>query len=426
MNKKNYNNLDVDIYYEKLENGLDVFIIPYEDRKNYFIEYGVKYGAIINKFISSKTKKIVNPPYGVAHFLEHKMFEQQDGIDPFSFYSKYGSDANAFTTYKNTSYTVDGIKNLKENLDFLLNYVNSPYFTDENVEKEKGIIIEELNMYKDQPENKLYDESNKAFFVKHPLRIDIGGTPSSVKKITKELLYECYDTFYQPNNMFLVISGKINPRETIEIIKNNKKLISKKNNGNIEIINVIEPINVKTKEKEIKIKNLIISKAILSFKSKVKKMDSIEKFKYEIALNILLYILFGMSSEFREDIYNQELCSLFYDSASIEDDLLIIEFLLESKNPRLVKEKIIEYFKNKEIKEEDVERVKKVKISFEINATDKPYRMLKTVINDIIEYNEIIYNKIDIIRSITMNDVLNVRKDILFDNYSFVVGNPKK
>ena len=209
MNVKELKGLDIKIYHEELDNGLNVYLIPVEDRNNYFVEYITRYGAEIDEFVSAKTGKKVKAPYGVAHFLEHKMFEQEDGIDPFSYYSESGTEANASTGYKTTSYTLEGVNNLEDNLDFLLNYVNSPYFTDENVEKEKGIIIEELNMYKDQPENIRYETGNKALFKKHPMRRDIGGTPSSVKKITKEILYECYDTFYQPNNEVIAIPAII-------------------------------------------------------------------------------------------------------------------------------------------------------------------------------------------------------------------------
>lgn len=423
---KELKGIDVKLYYEKLDNGLELFFVPFKERKNYCMEYGVKYGAKTYEFISAYSNKKVKIPYGVAHFLEHKMFEQKDGVDPFAYFSLSGSDANASTSYDITSYTVEGIKDIEKNLKFLLDYVNSPYFTDENVEKEKGIIIEELNMYKDQPENKLFEESNKAFFVKHPMRIDIGGTPSTVNKITKEILYECYDTFYQPNNMFLVIAGNINPEKLLDIVKNNKKVNSKKGDKKITTFKVEEPIEVKEKEKKINIKNMIIPKFVLSFKSKIKEMSNEEKYKYHLSMNIFLYILFGMSSDFREEVYNKELCSLFYNSSSIVDDILVVEFLSESRYPEEMKKRIIECIKNGKILKEDVERVKKVRISLEVVDSDKPYKLLNSIINDITDYDEVIFNKIDIIRSITLDDVLKVRKDILLDNYSFVIGSSKK
>ena len=417
---------DVDIFFEKLDNGLKIYLAPFKNRKNYYIDYNVKYGSNVYEFISSHTNKKTKKPYGVAHFLEHKMFEQEDGMDPFSFFSQTGSDANASTSYDITSYIVDGVKNIEENLEFLLNYVNSPYFTDENVEKEKGIIIEELNMYKDQPENKLYDESNKALFIKHPIRIDIGGTPSSVNKITKEILYDCYDTFYEPNNIFITIAGNFDPEKVINIIKNNKKVNSKKGDKEIKVIKTIEPIEVKEREKEIKIKNIVIPKFVLNFKSPMKELTGEEKFKYDTVLDILLYILFGNSSEFREEMYRKELCTLLYGSGTIVDNVFVVEILAESKKPYELKEKVINCLKNKKITAEDVERIKKVKISLEVMDSDKPSKISYSMIRDITDFNEIIYNKIDIIKSITLEDVINVRKDIMLDNYSFVLGMPKK
>lgn len=422
---KKLNELDVELHYEKLDNGLEVYLIPYQNRKNYSLLYVTKYGAQVSDFISVNSKKRIRVPRGVAHFLEHKMFEQEDGMDPFSFFSKSGSDANAFTNYKVTAYTVQGTKNIGENLDFLLNYVNSPYFTDKNVEKEKGIIIEELNMYKDQPENKLYEANNKAVFVKNPMRYDIGGTPNSVKKITKEILYDCYNTFYQPSNMILVVSGNFDCDEIEKIIKNNKKLNTKTINEPIRVFKENEPILVNIKEKEIKIPKLIIPKFVLSFKSPIDELNGVEKYKYSLSMSILLYILFGMSSSFREYIDNNDLCSLFYTSSSIVDNVTIIDFFAETKHHQKLRNLIIECLKNKEITKDDVERVKKVKISLEVKDTDIPERMSYNVRNDLINYGEIIYNRVDVIRSITLKDIEKVRSDIYLDNNSFVLGLPK-
>ena len=420
-----YKGLDVELHYEKLDNGLEVYLIPYENRNNYSISYITKYGAKVCDFISANSKKRIKVPRGVAHFLEHKMFEQEDGVDPFAFFSRSGCDGNAYTNYDITAYTAQGTKDIEKNLDFLLDYVNSPYFTDENVEKEKGIIIEELNMYKDQPENKLYDESGKALFVNNPVRYDIGGTSSSVKKITKEILYDCYNTFYQPSNMFLIIAGKFDCEKIEKIIKNNKKLNSKKTNTPIKYFMPIEPILVNRKEKEIKISNLIIPKAILSIKSPVGELKGVEKYKYNLSMSMMLYILFGMSSSFREYIDSNELCSVFYSSSSIVDNVTIVDFTLETEHPYDLKDLIFNCLKNTKITEEDVERVKKVRISLEVMDTDMPGKMGYNVRKDIVNYDEIIYDKIDIIREIKLKDILKVKDDLMLDNYSFVIGYPK-
>lgn len=425
MINKEFKNLDISLFFERLDNGLEIYLIPFENRNNYYVDYCVKYGSNDNIFISNKTNKQIKMPYGIAHFLEHKMFEQEDGVDPFSYYSESGTDSNASTSYDITSYTLDGTKNIEENLEFLLNFVNSPYFTKKNVEKEKGIIIEELNMYKDQPENSLYVESNKAIFHRHPMRVDIGGTPSSVKRITKEMLEECYNTFYQPSNMFLVISGSFDKDKVIKTIKNNKILNSRELVGKPVVVRPIEPFMVNTKEKIIKITNLVLSKFILSFKYSIDEMKNIETYKYMLELDILLYILFGISSDFREEILKDEMSSLFYSSADKIDNIIIVEFIAETNKPYELKEKILTFLKDKKISNEDVERVKKVRISLEVMDSDNPSKLMNSVISNIINYNEVIYNKIEIIRSITLEDILKVRKDIILDNYSFILGKTK-
>lgn len=422
---KEIKGLDTNVYYEELKNGLKVFLIPYENRNKYYIEYVVKYGSEINQFVSSKSNKKIKVPYGIAHFLEHKMFEQEEGTDPFSFYSETGSDANAATGYQMTSYTVEGTDNLLPNLDFLLDFVNSPYFTKENVEKEKGIIIEELNMYKDQPENVLSLASNKALFKKHPMRIDIGGTPKSVRRITKDVLYDCYDTFYSPNNMFLVITGKLNPEEVMNVIRNNKKLNDKMPNNNLKVYKPYEPLEVNKREKKIKIKNLVIPKFILNVKSRLKEMNTEEKYKYLTSIDIFLYILYGPSSEFREEMLKKDYYTFFYSSESTVDDLLLVEFVAETKHPEELKEEIIKNFKTAKITKEDVERVKKIKLAIDVMGSDNPERMMSTIIDHYIDFGEIIYNKIELIKSITYEDVLKNSKDILIDNYSFVTGYKK-
>ena len=426
MIRQEFKELGIEVYTEELDNGLQVFLIPFNDRKNYYVEYLTRFGAEINEFKSRMTGKRVKVPYGVAHFLEHKMFEQEDGINPFSFYSKSGVDANASTGYKETTYTLEGVDNIEENIDFLLNYVNSPYFTDENVEKEKGIIIEELNMYKDQPENKLYDKNNKSLFKYHPFRRDIGGTPRSVKSITKENLYECYETFYQPSNMIIAIAGNFDKDKVLNVIKSNKKVNSKKDNSKIITYKVKEPISVNSKENSLKINNLIIPKFALSIKSFNDIENGRDRYKFIICVDILLYVLFGSSSEFREEMLENNFYSLFYFSSVLSDNILLIEFICESKVPDAFKEKIMNQLKYKNFTSNDVERIKKVKISLEVMDTDKPYRVLDMVTGHLLDYGEVIYDKMDIIRSITLDDVMNVRKTINFDNYSFTVAYPKK
>lgn len=172
MKKISLKGLDIDAYTETLNNGLEVFMIPYDNKKNYFISYATRFGSDVLEFTDDK-KKNHKPPLGVAHFLEHKMFEEESGIDPFTFFSESGTDSNASTSFDNTQYICYGNKEFNKNLRYLLQFVSRPYYTDENVEKEKGIIAEEINMYEDIPDFKLEMQLRECIYKNSPRRIDI-------------------------------------------------------------------------------------------------------------------------------------------------------------------------------------------------------------------------------------------------------------
>ena len=219
MKEINLKGLDISCYTEKLDNGLDVIMLPYSNKKNYFISYATKYGSEVSKFIPVGEKEMIKVPDGVAHFLEHKMFEQEDGIDPFSFFSESGTGSNASTSFDFTQYICYDTKEFEKNLKYLLSFVNKPYYTDDNVEKEKGIIAEELKMYDDIADFKLEMKLRENVYHVHPRRIDIGGSISEIMKITKEDLYTCYNSFYSPNNMVVFIVGNFDKNKAMEIVR---------------------------------------------------------------------------------------------------------------------------------------------------------------------------------------------------------------
>ena len=237
MKKITLKGLYQDLYYEKLDNGLDIYFLPIKNTKNYIMEYVVKYGSIDTSF--KVDDKIYNTKSGIAHFLEHKMFEQEDNITPFSFTSKSGTYCNASTSYTYTNYYFEGNKNFNKNLNYLIKYVNSPYLTDTNVNKEKGIIIEELNQYNSNSGYFFEEALLKALLVKDKHRIDIGGKINDVKNITKEELYDIYNTFYTPNNMFILISGNFDLDKALNIIKTSKYL--NKSNKIVDRLVELEP-----------------------------------------------------------------------------------------------------------------------------------------------------------------------------------------
>ena len=183
MEEKIIEKVDQKLFYKKLDNGLEIFMLPNNNIKNIYATFTTKYGSVHDEFVPIGENKMLTVPKGIAHFLEHKMFEQEDGIDPFTFFSKSGTDCNAHTTLKHTTYEFMGPNNFVENIGYLLDFVQELYLTDENVDSEKGIIEQELKMYMDDPIFVLYDGIRNNVFEKSPFKYPIGGTIQSIYKI---------------------------------------------------------------------------------------------------------------------------------------------------------------------------------------------------------------------------------------------------
>ena len=207
-------------YIEDLDNGLKVIIVPKKESTKKFVIWGTKFGSIDNKFILPETGEEVTVPDGVAHFLEHKMFEQPNGTNSLDTLTALGVNANAYTTTNHTAYLFESTDNFYEALDELMDYVQHPYFTDQNVEKEKGIIGQEIMMYDDYPDWAVYMNALKCMYKNNAITIDIAGSIDSIAKIDKDVLYKCYNTFYNPSNMVMGFCGDFEPEELIKEINN--------------------------------------------------------------------------------------------------------------------------------------------------------------------------------------------------------------
>lgn len=202
MNKTYFKQLEETLYHEQLSNGLNVYILPKKGFSKTFVTFTTNYGSIDREFIPLGKEEPVIVPDGIAHFLEHKMFEKEDG-DVFSKFSENGASANAFTSSTRTAYLFSSTDKVLDNTKILLDFVQQPYFTKETVDKEKGIIAQEITMYDDLPDWRLYFGAIENMYKAHPVKIDIAGTVESIGEITAEHLYECYNTFYHPSNMVL-------------------------------------------------------------------------------------------------------------------------------------------------------------------------------------------------------------------------------
>lgn len=288
------------VYIEKLENGLTVMIIPKKGVQKKYVIWGTHYGSIDSKFIVPGETEETEVPKGVAHFLEHKMFEQESGINSLDTLTALGVDANAYTTNDHTAYLFECTENFYPALDELMNYVQHPYFTDENVEKEKGIIGQEIMMYDDYPEWRVYLNALEAMYHEHPVKLDITGTIETISHIDKDILYKCYNTFYNPSNMAMVICGDFEPEKLLEEIKN--RLIDKKSNGEIKRIYPEEKEEIVKEKIE---QSMDVSQPLFVIGIKDKLADTKERVRKQIAIEILLNIILGKSSKLYKELYDE-------------------------------------------------------------------------------------------------------------------------
>lgn len=313
-----YEKLQETLYYEQLANGLRVYLLPKPDYTKTYATFTTKYGSIDNSF-QLKGQQRHNVVDGIAHFLEHKMFEQENGEDVFQEFAQNGASANAFTSFTRTAYLFSCTSAVKRNLTTLLNYVQSPYFTEENVEKEKGIIGQEIQMYQDNPDWRVYFGLIEALYQVNPVRIDIAGTIESITAITKESLYTCYNTFYHPNNMLLFVVGQFDPGEIMQLIKANQS--EKEYPKMTEILRFYpdEPDRLAAKLKQIDLQ-VNTSKCYFGFKE-AKAFLGLTGDRYliqEQATKLMLEALVGTASELYQELYNDGLVD---DSFSVDYSL---------------------------------------------------------------------------------------------------------
>lgn len=204
-------------YFEiRHPSGLKILIYPKEKNSSTYAIFGTKYGSIDNCFRVAGESGPHRVPNGIAHYLEHKLFESEDG-DAFARYAKTGASANAYTSFDMTCYLFSCTANVYDSLEILLDFVQSPYFTEQTVQKEQGIIGQEIRMYDDDPQWRVLFNLLGALYHTHPVKIDIAGTTESIAKITPELLYQCYGTFYNLNNMILCIAGNVEPERVLSL-----------------------------------------------------------------------------------------------------------------------------------------------------------------------------------------------------------------
>ncbi|MDP9750693.1 EF-P 5-aminopentanol modification-associated protein YfmH [Thermoanaerobacter pentosaceus] len=394
--------IDEKILLQELDNGLKVYIMPKRDYTKQFAIFATRFGSNDSKFIAPGDTEVTEVPDGVAHFLEHKMFEEEEG-SIFEQFSKLGASANAYTNFTTTAYLFASTENFYENLKLLVNFVQNPYFTDENVEKEKGIIAQEIRMYQDDPNWRVYFNALEALYHVYPVRKDIAGTIESISKISKEILYKCYYTFYHPENMVLFAVGDIDVDKTLDIIKENVR--QEKKQGEIKRIYPKEPLSVY--EKEV-VQDMQVSIPLfnLGFKDTDVGFGGKKLLKKNLEVQIGLEMVLGRSSDLYERLYNEGLIdSTFSFDYGGEIDYGYSIIGGQSKDPFKVRDIILNAINNLQfLKEEDFERIKKKYIGKFLRTFNSVDSIAYSFINFYMkEINLLDY--LDVLYSISFEDV---------------------
>lgn len=355
------------IYAEKIDNGLQVIIIPKKDGLKKYAAYATHFGSINYKFKAGSEE--VTVPDGVAHFLEHKLFEQEDGVNALDKLTKMGANPNAYTSFNHTSYLFECTTNFEEVLKALIQFVQNPYLTHENVEKEKGIIGQEIQMYDDDPSWQLFFGLLNSLYTGHAITKDIAGTIESISKITPEILYKCYNTFYDPSNMVICVAGDVEVEATLDLIKKYTK--ERKVFVDIDRVYDVQTEANKTNKTEKKM-DVSVPMFMYGFKranigEKLKAelpVEVNETIKYDVAMQILLEIIAGQSTELFQKLYEEGLLtkelSLEFSS---EEDYAFSAIFGESKDIDKVISSIrerIRRLKENGINNDEFERVKKL------------------------------------------------------------------
>ena len=412
------------LYHRKLDNGLEIFILPNSNQMNYYITYNVKFGSSNIEFKNSKDRKYTKVPSGIAHYIEHLKFNTENG-SAFDYYSKYGASVNAFTSYDITCYEVFSSTYFKENLLYLLKLVENPYFTTELINNERDIIKEEILMYDNNPSTELAFRSLNNVFIKDSRKHLISGTVDDIKKINKDNILKCYNTFYTPNNMFVVITGNIDPNEAITIIEEHEKNNNKQNN---KIVNqIIEEPKEVYKEFDHSNMNVETNKVSISYKIPIKTLNklNIQEQELKVYISLIYDILFGSTSNIEEELITSKIINNEINiNKMFTKDYIIVSLCAETDYP----DQFIKRIKKGMPQVTTIELRRKIKVyksNYLLHFDD--IELVNNIIQDnIIDYNEYVNSYLDICNNISCNKINEIIKKIKDVNTSTVIINPIK
>lgn len=412
--------LDEKIYHETLDNGLNIYIYKKSDFAEKGAFFATNYGSNKNDFVPIGKTEMKSFPKGIAHFLEHKLFESDDTSKTFDIFKKLGAYVNAYTNVNITNYYFSTVYNFDKCLEELLNFVQTPYFTNKNVEKEKGIINQEINMVYDNISSFMFQKSKEITLFKDPNKYPVIGDKKNVNKITKEDLYECYNTFYHPSNMFLIIYGDVNVKKTIELIRKNQAKKKFESQKTIELKKYTEKDEVKIPYKAY-YKNVNNSRIVLCYKIKTSKLTGKDKYRKTMFLGTLLDMKFGGTSPFerillKEKVINAGLSWTF----SIYNDVILLYFItVTDKKDEFIK-RVEEKLKETKFDKHSFELIKKSNVAAFIRDFERPARVANLLVTQINKYDGFIDDIYEVYKNYTFEEFKKEFNTLNFNNKSVV------
>ncbi|MGN5883694.1 EF-P 5-aminopentanol modification-associated protein YfmH [Staphylococcus simulans] len=406
MKKQYYELIDETVYESQMDNGLKVFIIPKPGFQKTFVTYTTQFGSLDSRFKPLGSDEFVTVPDGVAHFLEHKLFEKEEG-DLFTEFAEDNAQVNAFTSFDRTSYLFSATSNVERNILRLMKMVETPYFSEATVEKEKGIIAEEIKMYQEQPGYKLMFNTLRAMYADHPVKVDIAGSVESIYKITKDDLYLCYETFYHPSNMVMFVVGNVDPESINTLITEHEAKRELTAQPEIVRDSLAEPEAVQ-QSKVVEEMNIQIPRLMLGFKNVPKEGSQEAYMKRDLEMTFFFEMVLGEETDFYQNLLNDGLI----------DDTFGYQFVLEpsysfslitssTPDPSQLKRLLLDELKTKAghlTDEEAFELLKKQFIGEFISSLNSPEYIANQYTKLYFE-GVSLFNMLDIVDSITLDSI---------------------
>lgn len=399
--------------YTKIKHpsGLTILLYPMQGFSSAYALFATKYGSVDTRFKTGSDADFADVPEGIAHFLEHKLFESEDG-DAFSLYAKTGASANAYTSFDRTAYLFSCSENFKESIDVLLSFVTNPYFTDETVKKEQGIIGQEIKMYDDNPDWRVFFNLLGALYHKNPVRVDIAGTVDSIAKIDAELLYRCYNTFYNLNNMVLAVAGNFDPETVLEAAD---RILKKSEAVEIERGSFDEPETIRESRVE---QNLPVAQPVFQVGFKGKSGTEAENIHGQVMDEVLLEIIAGEASGLYRRLYDEGLINQTFGCEPMSSrDYSLAMLAGESRDPDKVFEEIkkeVEKITASGIAEKDFSRAKKAVYGRYIGMYGRVDALAGLMIATYFADDIPAYSLLDMVAGLT-RDELESRLHVAFD-----------